>query len=209
MTETFLPPKILESLFIGISIAAIPGPIFFELIRRTLTKGFFNGLSLVMGEFSGNFLLLLLIFFGVSHILTTSMAKSILFVVGGMILCKIGIDALKLKQNIVERSYNELIKAKTSFFTGFSIAVTSPIVIALWISFSGSYLSVFQNRYLAFFHIFLIAFGVLVFFVPLAAFVHISRHKISPKHVVLLSKIFGMILIGYGMVLFYQVIKLL
>ena len=56
-----------ESILIGISIAAIPGPIFFELIRRTLTRGFWSGALLSVGEFIGNLALLMLIFFGVSN----------------------------------------------------------------------------------------------------------------------------------------------
>ena len=59
--------KALESLIIGVSIAAIPGPIFFELVRRTLSKGLADGILLVLGEFSGNFVLLLVVFFGVFH----------------------------------------------------------------------------------------------------------------------------------------------
>jgi threonine/homoserine/homoserine lactone efflux protein len=66
---------IFESILIGISIAAIPGPIFFELIRRTLTKGFWSGALLSVGEFLGNFILLLLIFFGISNFLTYNLSK--------------------------------------------------------------------------------------------------------------------------------------
>lgn len=43
----------LASLILGISLAAIPGPIFFELIRRTLTRGFWSGALLSVGEFLG------------------------------------------------------------------------------------------------------------------------------------------------------------
>lgn len=208
MLETLFSPKIIESLFIGVSIAAIPGPIFFELIRRTLTKGLSNGVWLVLGEFSGNFLLLLLIFFGISHILTMNIAKIVLSIIGGLILCKIGIDSLRIKQEDIEQSYKNSIKTNKSFFAGLSIAITSPIVIALWISLSGSYLAIFKNSYVAFFHIFFITLGFLVFFIPLAILIHVSRRKISSKHVVILSKVFGTILIFYGILLFYQIINL-
>lgn len=200
--------KIVESLFIGISIAAIPGPIFFELVRRTLIKGFSNGALLVLGEFTGNFVLLLLIFFGISNILTSNTSKMILFIIGGLILLKLGIDAWKLKQEVIDNSYKNQINDGKSFLTGFTIATTSPIVIALWISLSGSYLAYFHQRIYAFFHIFLISLGFLLFFIPLAILIHITRHRISSKYIVLLSKIFGTVLIIYGIILFYQISKL-
>ena len=108
--------KIFESLLIGISIAAIPGPIFFELIRRTLTKGFLHGAILVMGEFSGNLLLLILIFLGVSHFLTANIAKIILFIIGGSILVKLGISAIQVKSEAIEQSGVILILYGATFF---------------------------------------------------------------------------------------------
>ena len=199
--------KILQSLIIGLSIAVIPGPIFFELIRRTLTKGLLNGVLLVIGEFVGNFVLLLLIFFGLSPVLINPIVKSILTIMGGSILLKLGIFALQLKKEEVSLSYDKKINAGKSFLSGFGIAVTSPIVIALWISLSGSYLSVLHNNFLSFFHIFLIAFGFLLFFLPLAIIVHYTRHRIPPKYVVYLSRVFGTVLIMYAAVLFYGLIK--
>ena len=194
---------IFESLFIGISIAAIPGPIFFELIRRTLTKGFWHGAFLVVGEFLGNLALLLLIFFGLSNFLENKILKITLYLIGGIILLFIGFNALKLKTKNIEKSYDKKISNSNSLLAGFSIAVTSPIVIALWISLSGSYLAQY-NRLLALFNIGSIALGFLVFFVPLAMIVHLTRHKIPLNYVVNLSRIFGIILIVYGISFIYR-----
>lgn len=201
--------NVLQSLFIGISIAAIPGPIFFELIRRTLHKGFSSGLLLVTGEFLGNFALLLIIFFGVSNLLTANLSKVILYTTGSIILFKLGFSALQLQKASVEKSYEKSISNKNSLFTGFIIAVSSPIVIALWISLSGSYLNYFHYSYLAFLNIFLIALGFLVFFIPLALLIHISRHRIPPSYIVFLSKLFGIVLIAYGIMFIYQLLKLI
>lgn len=209
--QNAVPPifKIFESLLIGASIAAIPGPIFFELIRRTLTKGFLNGVLLVLGEFSGNFILLLFIFLGASQLLTSNLSKIILFIIGGSILLKLGISAILIKNHSIDSSYNKTIKNQGSFLIGFSIAVTSPIVIALWISLSGSYLTFFQSKSYAFFHIFLIAFGFLLFFLPLALLIHKTRQKILPKYIILLSRISGAILAAFGVNFFYQVTRLI
>ncbi|MEK7594067.1 MAG: LysE family transporter [Patescibacteria group bacterium] len=201
--------KMFESILIGVSIAAIPGPIFFELVRRTLTKGFREGVLLVLGEFSGNFIILLAIFFGLSQFFTNHTVKILFYILGGLILLWVSYGALKLKQSSVELSYDEKPTLRGgSFFTGMIIAVTSPIVIALWISLSSSYLSSMSNHLLSFVNIFFIALGFLVFFIPLAYIVHKTRHRIAPPTVVQLSRAFGIVLIAYALILFYQATRI-
>ena len=198
--------KSLESLIIGVSIAAIPGPIFFELVRRTLTKGLFSGVLLVLGEFSGNFLLLLVIFFSTSHLLADHLARTVLFAMGSLVLVWVSVSAFRLEVKQVESSYNHEssnVKAE-SYIAGLGIAVTSPIVIALWISLSGSYLNALHDRGIAFLNVFLIASGFLLFFIPVALVLHHTRHRIPPKKVVALSKLFGLVLVVYAVVLAVQ-----
>lgn len=200
---------IFESILIGISIAAIPGPLFFELVRRTLTKGFWPGALLSVGEFIGNFTLLLLIFFGVSPFLTSTPVRIALYVIGSGILIWLGITALRLKKEYIEESYKKDISKNSSILVGFGIAVTSPIVIALWISLSGSYLARFTSQFTVFMNIFFIAFGFLLFFFSLAAAIHCTKHKIPSKYVIYLSKIFGIVLMLYGSSFLVQCIKLI
>ncbi|MDP3244103.1 MAG: LysE family transporter [bacterium] len=201
--------NIIQSIIIGISIAAIPGPIFFELVRRTLTKGFWNGALLSVGEFLGNFTLLILIFYGISSFLNYPVFQMLLYVLGGAILAWLGIIALKLKEENIDKSYTDAGKSSNSIFVGFTIAVSSPIVIALWFSLSGSYLAKFTSPFTAFLNIFFIAFGFIIFFFSLAAIIHYTRHKIPSKYVILLSKIFGLILLGYGGSFIYKFFTLL
>jgi len=201
--------NILQSIVIGISIAAIPGPIFFELVRRTLTKGFWSGASLSLGEFLGNFLLLILIFFGLSSFFNYPAFQILLYALGGAILTGIGIAALRLRESDIEKSHEGEIKSGNSVLVGFSIAISSPIVIALWFSLSGSYLAKFSSEFLAFLNIFSIALGFVIFFFALAAIIHRTRHKIPSKYVIILSKIFGLILLGYGGSFLYKFLTLL
>lgn len=199
--------NLIESLGIGISIAVIPGPIFFELIRRTLKGGFWQGILVAVGEFIGNFLLLLLIFLGISSFLTNFIFQSALYLVGGSILVWLGIKAFQLKKEEIEISYKKDSNKHTSLLTGFSIAITSPIVIAFWVSLSGSYLAKFSKS-LAILNIFFIVFGFMTFFCLLAMVVHKTRHRIPPAKVVLLSKIFGVILFGFGISFYIRLLQI-
>lgn len=100
---------IFRSILIGISIGVIPGIIFFEIIRRTLAYGFLSGFLLSIGELIGNFLVLLLIYFGLSQFFTFKITSIILYLLGTLILGYIGISALKLKKENIEKSYKNKI----------------------------------------------------------------------------------------------------
>ena len=200
---------IFESLFIGISIAAIPGPVFFELARRTLIKGFWSGTLINIGQFLANIVLLVLIFFGVDPFLTSTASKAILYLIGSSILIWLSISAFRLKSKDIEESYNKKIAYNNSFFAGFGIAIANPIVIAFWISLSGSYFMQFNSKYIAFINIISTAFGFVVFYTLLTAIVHFTKHKIPPKYIILLSRIFGIVLIVYGISFLYKLANLL
>ncbi len=199
---------ILKSTLIGISIGAIPGIIFFEIIRRTLTKGFFSGFLLSIGEFVGNFLVLLLIYFGLSQFFTFKLTNILLYIAGALILSYIGINAFKLTKENIEKSYNSKNVDRNSFFTGISIAITNPVAIALWLSLVGSYISGL-SKINAIMNLFFLAFGLVLFYLVMVTVVNLTKHKIPTKYILLLSKLFGVILLFYSISFLYKFFKLM
>lgn len=189
--------QLLESLAIGASIAAIPGPVFFELTRRTLAFGFSSGVWLAAGEFVGNGVILAAIFFGISQLLTSAVAQLGLSLTGAAILVWIGASAWRsgTSNSAPPRPAGG---NRGSVSTGLALAVSSPITIALWVSLSGSYLRRFASPLAAALNIYLVALGLVVFFVPLAAIVDRARSRISPSSLSVLSKVSGAMLIVYG-----------
>ena len=199
----------IESILLGFSLAAIPGPIFFEVVRRTLTKGFWSGSLLSVGEFLANFIILMLTFFGVYHFLLYKPVKLILFIFGGIILLWLGYSAFKLKKKDIEESSKKEVSKNNSIFVGFGLAMASPLAIAVWISVGGAYLAQYTSKVVALVNIVLLAVGVMLFFFTLATLIHLTRHKIKTKYILGFSKIFGTVLIGYGMYFLYQFVILL
>lgn len=198
---------IIKSTLIGISIGAIPGIIFFEIIRRTLTKGFFSGLLLSLGEFVGNFLVLLLIYFGLNQLFTFKLTNVLLYITGTLILGYIGIEAFKLTKEDIEKSYKKKLD-RNSFFAGFSIAITNPVAIALWLSLVGSYISE-SSKAAAIVNLFFLAFGLVLFYLVMVTIVSLTKHKIPSKYILLLSKIFGFILLSYSVSFLCKFFKLI
>jgi len=197
--------KLLESLLIGASIAASPGPIFFVLVRRTLGNGFREGVLVALGEFSGNFLLLFTIFFGASQYFNNHAAKTVFYVIGSLILAWNSNKAFRLKVSDVNLGYQADISKteRSSYLTGLVIAITNPDMYALWISLSNSYLKSLSSHAMAFTNILFITLGFLVFFIPLAYIVNKTRHRISAGKLVLLSRIAGVLLFAYAMRMLY------
>lgn len=199
----------IESLLLGFSLAAIPGPIFFEVFRRTLTKGFWSGALLSVGEFLANFSILMLTFFGIQSFLLYKPVKLVLFLLGSAILIWIGITAYRIKKEDIEKASKKSVSKNNSIIVGFGLAIASPLAIAVWISIGGAYLAQYTSKLLSLINIFLLAFGVMLFFFTLASIIHFARHKISTKYILWFSKIFGIVLIGYSLYFLYQFIILL
>ncbi|MCK5474170.1 MAG: LysE family transporter [Candidatus Aenigmarchaeota archaeon] len=197
----------IESIILGISLAAVPGVIFFEVVRRTLTKGFWSGALLSVGEFLANFAILMLTFFGLYHFLFLKPMKLFFFLLGGAILVWIGMSSLKTNKEDIVKSYNKKISNSNSIALGFGLAL-NPMALVVWPSVGGAYLAQYTFGMDALINIILIAFGVLLFYFVLAYGVYYKRHKISIKYVLLLSKIFGVLLLGAGLYFFYQFVHL-
>jgi threonine/homoserine/homoserine lactone efflux protein len=199
----------LESIILGISIAAIPGPIFFELIRRTLTRGFWSGSLLAVGEFLANISILLLTFYGLNQFLSLIWIKALLFLVGGGLLIYVGVSSFKMKEKDMEISSKKKVSQSNSIFAGFGIGISSPLAIAVWISVGGTYLAKYTIQTIALTNMFLMAFGVLLFFFTLASVIYLIKDKIKAKYLVALSKLFGAALVVYGMFAIWELAKLI
>ncbi|MCX6769854.1 MAG: LysE family transporter [Candidatus Micrarchaeota archaeon] len=199
----------LESVLLGFSFAALPGPIFFELVRRTLTKGFWSGALVSVGEFLANLSILLLTFFGLSAFLSSPTVKMLLFLFGGAVLVWVGCKAFRIKNEDLSPDSRKEVSKSNSFFVGFILGISSPLAIAVWITVGGAYIAQFSSQSIALINIFLCALGVMLFFFVLTSIIHVSKHRISEKYVILSSKVFGTILVLYGIYFWYLLSGLL
>ena len=201
----------IDSILLGISLAAIPGPLFCEVIRRTMTKGFWAGIGIAFGDFMATSLIMVLILFGVYNFFLSKSLKPILFLIGGIILIWIGTLALKFKcdtLNLKNEGRSEKISQKNSIYAGFALSITNPMNILGCISMN-AYLTQYSSKIVIFINTILFVIGGILFFSGLASLVHITRRKIEARYVILFSNIFGILLIGYGIEFLYQFYKLL
>lgn len=197
--------KIMNSLLIGFAVAAIPGAVFIETVRRTLTKNVTSGILLVLGEFFGHVLLFLVLFFGISHFFTNQLVTKVLYFVGALLMLWLGLQACKNQKQIYQDKVAKF--EGSSFLVGFGLSITDPYIVGLWITLSSAYLSQFSRSY-AIFHIILISLGFLIFFIPLVYVTHFIGKKIPNVYLLWLSRIGGVVLIGTAILFFWKLILL-
>jgi threonine/homoserine/homoserine lactone efflux protein len=194
----------IKSMLLGISLAAIPGPTFFELIRRTLTKGTWSGILLSFGDFLAIVSILMLTFLGISQFLLLPAWKEILFLFGSLILFWIGIGGVGLKAERLLNNADSRITMNNSIVVGFILSIASPLAIIVWITIGSVYLAQYTSQFNALINMLFIAFGIILFFIVLAFITHSTRSEISTQYLVWLSNGFGFILVGYGFFFLYK-----
>ena len=199
---------ILQSITTGILIAVIPGPIFFEIVKRTIAKGFTSGILVSIGEFLGNFLLLTLVYFEASLIFKNNLSLGIFSIIGAIVLIYSATKSFNIKEECVNKMCDGRVEKRNSFLKGFLISISSFLTIPIWFSLSVTYLKGFSSTTYTFLSIFLICFGFLIFSFLLVYILNIIRRKISAKYVVLISKISSIVLFLFALYFVYSGIKL-
>lgn len=114
--------------FITGFIAAItPGPDILFITRNTLQYGFKEGLYSLFGVFSGCTIFALLVYFGLTKILSGDAFQMILSIIGGAYLIYLAISLLKSKNNI--NLTKHITKSNNCYLKGLFINLSNPKVI--------------------------------------------------------------------------------
>ena len=91
---------LLLGFLVGFPIAATPGPIFFLVLRRTLTRGWLNGVVSGLGVATGDAIYAALAAFGVTAITSVLISqKRWIGLVGGLAIVLIGARIVGSRQD--------------------------------------------------------------------------------------------------------------
>jgi len=117
-------------------ISAIPiGAVQLEIVRRAIHGHLKSALMVSIGAVSADILYGIIAFFGLLPILKNKKIMAIFWFVGGIILIFVGFSIVR--QGLQHYSFNSIstnFKHRgVSFITGFSIALTNPMMILWWL----------------------------------------------------------------------------
>ncbi len=200
---------ILSGIGLGIVLSFLTGPVFFALIKTSIEKGFYAGLSLALGVVVSDFIYMTITLFGTTLLSFESAYRIPIGIMGSVVLLSIGFYYLlkKVKINYTEQSSK--IKHAGYFFKGFFMCIFNPFILLYWVSVSSGVYSIYgeltSQQIIPFFGaILLTLFGMDTL---KAYFAYKLRYKIKEKSIERLNRIAGILIIIFALKLIYNLMS--
>ncbi len=188
----------IEGYLLGLGMLIFIGPVFFFLLSSTLKAGLIPGLLVALGIVVSDIVYVLLCSVGLIPFITQPNAHLWIALVGGTLLIAIGLKYIFSKHQVQAEPVNLKAHHYPWFFIkGFLVNFVNPFVLMVWIGVisyaeqkSGSDSSIFLTGTL-----------LAIFTTDIAKVILAKRIQayINPKSLQLAYRIFGIILIGFGM----------
>lgn len=197
---------LIKGIAFGITMAAIPGPIFFLIMQRTIIEGELVGFFCGLGSIGADAFYALLAAIGLSYIMDFLIIyQSIFSLLGSFFILYLGYSIFKrtpATKNF-EMKDKSLVAALVSTFF---ITVSNPVTIFSYCVIFAS-LGIDGNNH-HWYSIILLLTGVIIgslcFVLVFIGFLHYFKSIISYRYIVIFNKIIGIILIGFA---FYAFVK--
>ena len=198
---------LLKGILIGLIFGIPAGAVGALCVQRTLQSGMKSGIITGLGSSAADCFYAVVGAFGVTIISDfLTRFKIPINIVGGLLILAMGISTLLKKQ--VGTSVGE---AKTNygamFLSAFSVGITNPAAVLTFL-FAFSYFGI-NEKLDAVNGIALVTgvlLGTLIWWITLSAVSNKIKEKFGEKGFSRLNKIFGIIMIGFGVVVFVRLI---
>jgi len=194
---------------LGLILALSVGPVIFTIIKQSINNGFKGGLSFVAGVWLSDIVLVLLSNFFSGMVSYLLEYKNTIAIVGSLFLLIMGVYYIFFKKVQLSEDNDLLKKFSTSDFTkialsGFLINSLNPGVIIFWLINATTFAATntLSER--------TIIFSICLIVNIIADLIKIMmagkiREKLTPRHIVLINKISGSILVLFGLGLLLNV----
>lgn len=200
---------LLKGITLGLLLSISVGPVVFSILKQSLNNGHGGGLAFVLGVSASDISLVL-----VSNLFTQLFAyltahKQMIGLAGSLFLISMGIYFLFFKKiKIDDKGMPALLTRKRDylqiFLSGFLMNSLNPAVFIFWLTTSTSLITLsIENRILTFASCLVFVLGVDIFKVMMAQKI---RKKLTPHNIQILSRINGLVLLGFGAVLLWGIL---
>jgi threonine/homoserine/homoserine lactone efflux protein len=191
--------SLLKGMAFGVAMAAVPGPIFFLIVQRTLAEGALLGFLCALGAICADAIYALVAVIGLTFIMQFLLAyQSMLAILGGFFLIYLGITTLFKKVHLRAVTVRDTglfgAWASTLFLT-----LANPVtMISYCVMFSALGVGVDDHVGAAFSLVGGVVFGALVVIILLITFLSFFRKRMTARALNILNKIAAVILMGFG-----------
>jgi len=200
---------ILDGIILGFTLTILLGPIFVALTQTGIQHGIRAGVAVGSGIWISDLLVIISSWFFIRQI--DDLAKNATFqywtgIAGGCILITFGIITMLNKHKHDEETKAFTAKTYWGFFTkGFAVNFINPFTFVFWIGVMTTYVIGKGTT----------AFNILLLFGSIMATIMITdtlkvvmaksiRTKMNHQHIILFSRIAGVMLIVFGIILFFR-----
>jgi len=201
-------PPFFYGIFVGLFLALLTGPVFFKLVQTSLNHGFSKGIYFALGISFSDAIYACLAYFGIASFFQSPEVIFWMGKIGGMVLVIFGISsivsALKGK-TMVKESKNRFFK-DNYFLQGLTINFLSPAVIFYWmgiITVGKVRFEIQEDDIL--YYLLGILVTILSFDFLKSYLAHRLKSILTFTVVRNLNFIVGIVLIAFGLILFFQV----
>ena len=197
---------VISGIGLGIVLSFLTGPVFFALIKTSIEKGFYAGISLALGVMLSDMIFIGIAIYGSSFLELESKYRIPIGATGSAVLLSIGLYYLlkKVKINYEDTSSK---KHHTGYFLkGFFMCMFNPSVLIYWVSVTGGVISVAgefnSNEIIPFFSSILITqFSMDAI---KAHYANKLRYRIKEKTIVWLNRVAGILIIIFALRIIYS-----
>lgn len=204
MTEAFL-----KGITLGLLLSISVGPVIFSIIKQSLNSGHRGGIAFILGVSVSDIVLVL-----VSNVFTQMFTymvkhKNLIGIAGSIFLISMGIFFLFFKKIKVDDSGVQVLQLSKkdyikTFLSGFFMNLLNPAVFIFWLTTSTTLITLtIENRIIAFVTCLLFVLATDILKVMMAQKI---RKKLTPHNIQILSRINGIVLLGFGLVLLWGLI---
>lgn len=188
-----------QGLVFGFTMAAIPGPIFFLIIQRTLAEGPFTGFCCGLGAATADLIYALIAAVGLTFIMQFFLSYQTAFtILGGLFIVYLGIRTFFRNVTIRTVKISDT-RLFTAWLSTLFLTLANPVTIVSYcVIFAGFGINTHNSGNAIIMLLSGVVTGALSMVVMLVGSLTIFRKKVSQKILTIVSKAAGVILLGFG-----------
>jgi threonine/homoserine/homoserine lactone efflux protein len=200
---------LLKGLTLGLLLSISVGPVIFSIIKQSLNSGHRGGIAFILGVSASDIILVL-----ISNVFSQMFSymvkhKSFIGIAGSIFLISMGVFFLFFKKIKVDDSGVQVLQLTKkdyvkTFLSGFFMNLLNPAVFIFWLTTSTTLITLsIENRIIAFVTCLVFVLATDLLKVMMAQKI---RKKLTPHNIQILSRINGLVLLGFGLVLLWGLI---
>jgi threonine/homoserine/homoserine lactone efflux protein len=204
---------IIQGFLLGLVLAFSFGPAFFALINTGIKYGFKTGLALASGIVISDLFCIVVFYLGASALISAPSNQFAVGIIGGIVLIGYGLYNI-LKQNKInpDTQNTELQTSSSNYYLvsikGFFINLLNPFTLLFWVAVVSSVGTKFSFEFSRIVLFFSAVLATIFLFDILKVFIgNKIKGFLTHKTINIINKISGTILLVFGLVLIYRVLK--